>query len=361
MNPSYARFLELPEDERRAVFAATAERLDTREGYVEKDFWVCLLLNLLFNALPEDHPKLLFKGGTSLSKVYGLIDRFSEDIDVTVDRHDLGFSGDNDPCRTELSRSKRRKLRKKLEKAGAEYIEERLQPVLAAAVKEVTSEFELVADVENRKNPTLIFRYPPLFPGSPMETEAQVKIEGGARSALDPNVQQTITAYIADDLGWEFSVPNLRTITAERTFWDKIMILHKLRCDFDQAGTPPGDGNPASRHYYDVARITDTQTGEQALADLELMQDVRNHAEIMFEEKRLDKATPGSFRLVPAGDLKRVLEQDYSATTLKMMLGDGPPFGEVISNIEALEQRLNSWPRNDLVSIEEESENRRGI
>ena len=87
---AFASLLALSEQDRRDAFAAAARRLDTVPGYVEKDFWVCLVLDLLFNRLPAGHPKLLFKGGTSLSKAFGLIRRFSEDIDLVVHRDDLG-------------------------------------------------------------------------------------------------------------------------------------------------------------------------------------------------------------------------------------------------------------------------------
>ena len=90
-------FLALPDQDRRDIFEAAARRLDTLPGYVEKDFWVCLVLDLLYHGVPQEHPKLLFKGGTSLSKAFGLIDRFSEDIDLVVHRSGLGFEGQRDP------------------------------------------------------------------------------------------------------------------------------------------------------------------------------------------------------------------------------------------------------------------------
>ncbi len=97
MNKAFDAFLSLPDQERRDVFNAAAERLDTLATYIEKDFWVCLVLNALYHDLPDNHPRLLFKGGTSLSKAFGAIHRFSEDIDVVVFRDDLGFTGDRDP------------------------------------------------------------------------------------------------------------------------------------------------------------------------------------------------------------------------------------------------------------------------
>ena len=90
MNEAFGRLLAATDDGRRDVFLTTARRLGTAVQNVEKDFWVCWTLDVLFNGLPEDHPCLLFKGGTSLSKSFGLINRFSEDIDVTVFRNDLG-------------------------------------------------------------------------------------------------------------------------------------------------------------------------------------------------------------------------------------------------------------------------------
>ena len=90
MNAAFREIIAASDDDRRALFLGTARRLGTAAQYVEKDFWVCWTLDALFNALPAGGPRLLFKGGTSLSKAFGLIDRFSEDIDVTVFRDDLG-------------------------------------------------------------------------------------------------------------------------------------------------------------------------------------------------------------------------------------------------------------------------------
>ena len=96
MNPSLERFLRLPPGEQADVFTAGAQRIGTIPSYVEKDFWVCLVLEALYDGLPAGHPKLLFKGGTSLSKAFGLIRRFSEDIDIVVFRDDLGFRAFSD-------------------------------------------------------------------------------------------------------------------------------------------------------------------------------------------------------------------------------------------------------------------------
>ncbi len=101
MTQSFEAFLALPDRDMQDVFEESARRLDTLPSHVEKDFWVCLALETLYNRMSEGHPRLLFKGGTSLSKAFGLIRRFSEDIDLVVRRDDLGFDGDRDPASAE--------------------------------------------------------------------------------------------------------------------------------------------------------------------------------------------------------------------------------------------------------------------
>ena len=118
MMKAFESFLTLPEQDKRDVFEAAASRLDTLPSYVEKDFWVCFVLDVFYNRLPVGHPRLLFKGGTSLSKAFGLIRRFSEDIDLVVFRDDLGFKGDRDPTAAgHLSNKRRNALFKELGEA----------------------------------------------------------------------------------------------------------------------------------------------------------------------------------------------------------------------------------------------------
>lgn len=344
MNPAYRRFLELPEEDRVEVFETTATRLDTPPQYVEKDFWVCLVLDVLFNGLPTGHPKLLFKGGTSLSKVHGLIDRFSEDIDVTVFRTDLKFSNETDPASAGLSTSKRNKLLKRLKREAAEYVHGELRVDLSAAIASTVPDFELRVESDDINKPTLLFDYPILItPDRSAYVQPRVKIESGARSALDPNSSGTVQPFVVEDLDddWDLSVPNITTIAVERTFWDKVMILHGLRYDSDERGLLPKRGNPTSRHYYDLAMLASTEAGTRALTDRKLMEDVKRHAEIMFGDKRLDGAQPGGFRLVPTGALRTRLDEDYTFTR-GMMLGDRPAFDDVMAKIAALEARLNS-------------------
>lgn len=198
MNEAFDTFLTFPEQERRDVFDAAAERLDTLATYIEKDFWVCRVLDALYHGLPDNHPRLLFKGGTSLSKAFSAIRRFSEDIDVVVFRDDLGFTDDRDPTREGLGRKARERLTNELKEAASHYI----CTDLAACLSELFEQCKIVEDEEDDDRSTLLVQYPSLYqPESDAYVEPRVKVEGGARSALDPHAIQTVTPYIQEELG----------------------------------------------------------------------------------------------------------------------------------------------------------------
>ena len=147
MNGDFKSLLSLPEQDRRDVFEATASRLDTLPGYVEKDFWVCLVLGVVFNRLPKGHPRLIFKGGTSLSKAFGLIARFSEDIDLVVSRDDLGFENDRDPTvASHLSNRKRAALFDELRSACNGYIHGDLRVALTKQIDEIVEGCQVGSD-----------------------------------------------------------------------------------------------------------------------------------------------------------------------------------------------------------------------
>ena len=243
MTETFKRFLDLPDQDKRDVFAEAARRLDTLPTYVEKDFWVCLVLDLLYNNLPKGHPNQLFKGGTSLSKAFGLIRRFSEDIDIVVYREDLGFEGDRDPTTvSNLSNKKRNALFDELKTACSDYVLGDLQDALTALTAAMMDGCRISPDDDDAERQTLLIEYPTLFPSSDMAyVLPRVKIEGGARSALDPNKTCAVKPYIADDLDeWAFSVENITTISPERTYWEKLLILHGAYCGYrDSQRLPP--------------------------------------------------------------------------------------------------------------------------
>ena len=342
---SYESFFALPERDKRDVFEAAASRLDTLPSYVEKDFWVCLVLEVLYNQLPVGHPRLLFKGGTSLSKAFGLIQRFSEDIDLVVDREDLGFVGVHDPTVAgNLSNRARNDLFGKLREACSSYVLGDLSDELTSSIDQIVEGCRVVPDESDVDSQTLLIEYPTLYPSSIGAYVApRVKIEAGARSALDPTLDCTVTPILSDELPtWSFEVGNVRVTAPERTYWEKLLILHGLHCGYRDEQRLPTDRDRVSRHYYDVAMITATETGRSALTNIELLDAVRNHNLIAFRQawKRFEEAVPGSLRLVPQADLSKVIESDYRAME-GMILGEAPTFEWVMEQIQFAETTIN--------------------
>ncbi len=345
MTGGFGSFLSLPEQDRRDVFQAAAARLDTLPGYVEKDFWVCLVLDALFNRRPEGHPRMLFKGGTSLSKAFGLIKRFSEDIDLVVFRDGLGFEGEGDPTlASRLSNKKRASLFKDLGAACSGYIRGELRTALARRVGELSAACQVLPDEGDVDGQTLFIEYPTLFPSREVAYVApRVKIEAGARSALDPSQDCMVTPYVADVLpDWSFSSRGIRVIAPERTYWEKLLILHGAHCGFRDTGRLPADKDRISRHYYDAAVITATDVGRSALVDTGLLNSVRNHNLVAFKQawKRFEEAVPGGVRLVPQEGLRAVIERDYRAMQ-GMILGEGPDFGWITDQLGHAEAVIN--------------------
>jgi hypothetical protein len=170
-----------------------------------------------------------------------------------------------------------------------------------------------------------------------------VKIEGGAKSALDPNVTTAVKPYAADDLpNIDLTVGGITTVEAQRTFWDKVVILHGLRRWFDHRAQLRHGGQRISRHYYDVFRLLQSPTGRASEADRQLGDDCARHARMFFNtaDFDLDQAVPGTLSLAPSAPMQDALERDYNAMA-GMIMGPVPAFADVMTAIVALEQRLN--------------------
>lgn len=349
MIPGFATVLAASPEDRRALFTSVGNRLGTVQQNVEKDFWVCWTLDALFNGLEAGGPRLLFKGGTSLSKGYGLISRFSEDIDITVFREDIGQAATVEELEA-LSGKKRAARLDGIREACQNFINgplgEQLSGLLRALLESagLTPELgRIEGDPDDPDRQSLLLWYPTVTADGAAYVRRAVKIEAGAKSALDPHSARTVTPYVAPELAdTVLAVPNVITVDPDRTFWDKVAILHGLRRWWDRRGEVRGGGQRVSRHYYDVHCLLTSADGERYVTDAGMAADCVRHARMFFNRPDFDLATaaPGSFALVPHDDMRASLEQDYGAMS-QMIFGEIPAFSAVMESIATLEKRLN--------------------
>jgi predicted nucleotidyltransferase component of viral defense system len=338
-------FIRQSSDERRVFFEQTAARMRLSPQIIEKDFWVCWTLKELFR-LPEVANTLIFKGGTSLSKVYRMIERFSEDIDVSLDRASLGFGGDADPEAGESAKEQGRRL-DKLRQACQEKIVGQLKPsfekVIATKFGQAAG-WSVALDEADPDRQTLLYAYPSGWPDKTAGyVRAAVKIEMGARSDHWPSEQAEISSYVAQQFPAAFKAPSfkVKVLAAERTFWEKATLLHA------EQHRPADKTMPLrlSRHYYDVARLITSGLGEKAARDLELLRRVVEHKKVFFRSAwaHYGTAQQGSLRLSPTPDRLKSLEADYDKMQ-EMFFGDRPAFAEILRVIRDWETGFNQTP-----------------
>lgn len=344
MNTAFDEVISSSAADRGALFAETAARLGTAVQNVEKDFWVCWTLDALFNGLDAGSPRLLFKGGTSLSKAFTLISRFSEDIDITVFREDIGQTVDA-AALDALSGKQRRGRLDAIRVACQTYINGPLTTQLAKRAEAVgKGRMKLEPDPDDADKQTLLLWYPTATARGDDYIRSAVKIEAGAKSALDPHTAVSIQPLIAPGLPHlDLRVSNVVTVQAERTFWDKIIILHGLRQWYERRGVLRHGGQRVSRHYYDVHQLL---RHEQALGWLEnraLGADCATHARLFFgsADLGLDTAAPGSFTLVPPPAMREAQQTDYTAMA-GMIFGDVPALDAILRSIAEIERRVNA-------------------
>ncbi len=335
---------QLPSEERRLYFEQAATRTGrlTAQLY-EKDFWVCWILRRVFG-LQELGAHLTFKGGTSLSKVFQAIERFSEDIDLSIERDFLGFGGANDPEQGQSGKEVGRRL-DALKAACQEAVATRLFPSLQAAIESqlaTNQHWSLRLDSNDPDSQTILYEYPqgvtsdmsPYFAST-------IKLELGARSDHFPVEQADVSPYLAEAIPDVISehLVHVRVLAGERTFWEKATILHATA---HQPQAKPLQLR-LSRHYSDLFQLANHPLGEAALNRLDLLERVAEHKQIFFKSAaaQYDKARPGSLRLIPDEDRIEELRQDFS--NIQPMFFMAPPdFETLMSELRILEDRINS-------------------
>ena len=323
--------------DRRDLFQESASRLGMNPAVVEKDFWVCWILKLLF-AEPTLKNQMVFKGGTSLSKVFGLIDRFSEDIDLVLDWRLLGYdqAGANDPFHATSSKSKQSRYNLEMNAKAVAYIRETLLSQLNSLFAPISG---VVARIDEVDPHTVNVFYPAAFAAEYIRPA--VRLEIGPLASWVPSSSHSIKAYAAQAFPEAFSNPVFEVIAidAERTFWEKATILHQ---EAHRPGTIPAR---YSRHYYDLYKLSESPIRSSALSNLALLKAVVEFKERFYYSSwaRYDLAAPGSFRLSPPDSQLPALERDYRAMR-DMFFREPPSFEAILAGLTALELEINTTP-----------------
>ena len=338
------RYQELSDADRRDVLEVVERASVHKAHLLEKDIWVVAALNALFGAPFGEH--LTFKGGTSLSKVWRAIRRFSEDVDVTYDIRafapDLVAGAGEEALPPTRSQEKRwtRAIRARL----AEWVGSEALQLVQEALAGTGFDGRVRADRDR-----LFIGYEPLFEETDF-VRPEVKLEFGARSTGEPNASRTVICDAAPHLP-DLTFPEARTIVmlAERTFWEKATAVH-VYCRQQRRR-----GERLSRHWHDLARLDEAGIAANALVDRDLALSVARHKAIFFSEndavgQRIDyeAAVSGGLQLVPSGAAHDVLADDYARMLADgMLLDESEPFDALMERCAVIEARANVSQSSD--------------
>lgn len=329
------RIAKINEDDRKALFHNTAAKMGMTDAIIEKDFWVCYMLDYLFHRCAWKD-SFAFKGGTSLSKAYGLIQRFSEDIDLILDWRVLGY-GYNEPWE-DRSNTKQDIFNKEANCRAEMFLRDTFFPTI---ISDLTSELgeKIKCFIDDDDHQTIKIEYPNSF--SDPSILQEIRLEIGALAAWTPAKKAVITSYAAQQYAKVFEQPSTEVLTVlpERTFWEKVTILHR------EAFRPQDRTFPArySRHYYDLYKMMQTQVKDNAIANRDLLSRV-----VKFKDKfyrcpwaRYDLAKCGTMKLLPPDYNLDKLRADYGHMQ-NMLFGDKPDFDEIMQGISDLEKEINN-------------------
>jgi hypothetical protein len=330
------QFLELTPEERQLYFQQAAIQRDVSPVLLEKDLWVSWLLGVLFNS--EFADSFVFKGETSLSKVFGVIDRFSEDIDMSLSPEFLQLPKAGE------SRNQAHKWMLNAEAKCAAAVKERVAPVLEATVtsilgKHSKSWFEFLID-NATNSPILLFHYPSTQPAGFDYLKRSVKLEFGSLTDQQPTGRHSVQPIMARIFPTVFSdwQCDVVALELERTFWEKATILHKEY--YRPADRPTPDR--FSRHYADTAALASHSIADRAIDDLTMLERVVTWKGQFFGSawSNYDLAKPGTFKLIPPEFRLPDLRRDYDAMGA-MYFSEPVGFDRVLITLADLEARIN--------------------
>ncbi|NDP22684.1 MAG: nucleotidyl transferase AbiEii/AbiGii toxin family protein [Paludibacter sp.] len=326
-------WLKLTEKRQLEILNQVNNQTGLQTDAIEKDWWVTITLKAIFSS--KYAPYLVFKGGTSLSKAYNLIERFSEDIDLSIDRTLLGFKG-------ELSNTQIKKLRKASGQfiIGA-FIEELIIQLEQLGVKQTSYKIITDENIDDTSDPHRIeLEYKSVVQEGEYIPQ-RVIIELGARALLEPNEQKTIHSIIGQMYPEQsFTIPPFEVVVVlpTKTFLEKIMLLH------EEFLKPIENIRHLrlSRHLYDIEKLMDHQYGQEAIKDKELFETLVQHRSKYSPVRGIsyDYHTPKTINFIPPPQIIELWKKDYQAMQEFMIYGETLEFDKLIERLKELKERF---------------------
>ena len=325
-------WLRLSDNDKLACFRAISDKYDLKIPAVEKDWWVTHSLAVIFS-MPYAK-SLIFKGGTSLSKAWKIIERFSEDVDLALDREFLGFAG-------ELSKKQIQKLRY----ASYEFLTEKFTPELQHKFNDLGFIDVLVKPrevVNHDQDPLVIEIYYPKLTERDIYLRPGVLVEIGSRSLKEPFSPckfKTLVAENYSDKSFADSEITIPTVNVERTFLEKIFLLHE---EF-QRPAEKRRVERLSRHLYDIEKISQTPYFQKALSDKELYRTIVAHRDKFSHVGGVDykKHEPQFINIIPPENLLPLWEKDYAEMSESMIYGKKLNFKDLMDNLKQVNNKIN--------------------
>jgi len=337
-------FIKLSKIDREAAFRIASTHTGYPAHVVEKDFWVTYLLDTLFNRLTHNH-RLMFKGGTSLSKCYNLIERFSEDIDLSLNMEDLGYGGEKAPHEIAKQPDSKKKAERELETlkhTGETFLKDTLLPMLLEQITAdigSTDGWGLAIDTANPEN--IIFYYPKSLDTNEygdQYVKPVVLIESGTKAAHEPIETVKINAFVESAIADIKTSCTVKVLSPKRTFWEKATILHAE----NNINKPERVKERLSRHLYDLVMLYRSDIGKEAIKDIDLLASVAEHKKFYFRSgaANYDEAKPGTLKIVPHDDILDAFKQDYEKMG-SMFSGEILSFDTILSILQDMENLIN--------------------
>ncbi|EKD74687.1 MAG: hypothetical protein ACD_44C00360G0002 [uncultured bacterium] len=327
-------FFSLAKKIQRDILSGAGIKLKTRSFILEKDIWICWVLKKLFS-LPAT---MSFKGGTSLSKVYGLIRRFSEDCDITFDYRNFISE---EALLAGLSKTALKKLSQSLKMVVKQYSYNVVLPYFQDRIKEEfkNENFKITLSDDGEQ---LRIYYPSLFNETESYLKDHVFIEFGGRNSAKPSethIVKTTLSQVVDDI--DLPIAKVQVLSPLRTFWEKATLMH-VACHRGNLSDSP---DRFFRHWYDLAMLTQSWVGETAIHERKLLEDVVYHKSLFFNSSYAcyDDCLNKNIKLIPSEEEIKKLEDDFSKMKESAMFYETPlSFHEIIDVLKKLEEKINT-------------------